>query len=127
MTTNPPVTPLPGASLDLTNPGATSAAAAAALESVAWTGSLVIGRRSFNLVHVLPAITMVKLQQAQDSGQFIEIIDAIPLLVQHAEREALGAYLKDDPADPADVVTLDAVVDALSNGLEQIANRPSDK
>jgi hypothetical protein len=127
--TNPAPTaaPLPGQSLDLT-PGANpQPATAAALEKVEWTGVLKVGRREFNLVPVLPAITMVKLQQAQDSGQFLEIIEAIPLLVLHPERETLKAYLLDDPADSADVVTLDAVVEALSDGLEQIANRPSDK
>lgn len=135
MTTNPApsaapvpvVAPAGAAPLDLT-PGATpQPATGAALEKIEWTGILVVGRRSFNLVPALPAITMVKLQQAQDSGQFLEIIEAIPLLVLHPEREQLKQYLLDDPEDANDVVTLDDVVKALENGLEQISNRPSDK
>lgn len=126
--TNLPAPPLnPAASYDLTQPPRPDAATGAALERVEWSGILTVGRRQFNLVPAVPAITMVRLDQAQNSGELLQVVEALPLLVQHAEREALKQYLLDDPLDPEDIVQLDDIVKALTNGLEQIAARPSNR
>ncbi len=123
--TNSPATQ--SASLQLT-PGAVNAdAQGAANEKLAWTGVLQVKGREFALVTRLSALDMVLLQEAQDSGQLRELITAIARLVQKDQREALAEFFLSDPDDDDDRVTLDDALEALSNGLEQIAARPTDK
>lgn len=101
----------------------------AAIEAAAaaWTGKLTVGPHTFDLVSRLSALDMVILQEAQDSGQFRQIIEAVPRLVQKAQQQALKDYLLSDPDSEDDRVTLDDVLQALQNGLEQLAARPTDR
>jgi 2-oxo-4-hydroxy-4-carboxy--5-ureidoimidazoline (OHCU) decarboxylase len=121
----PATTPLPNVPLDLTQN--TSQAAGAALEKIAYTGELAVGTRVFTLVSKLSALDMVILQEAQESGQFRQIIEAVPRLVQKAQQDDLKSYLLSDPDDEDDRVTLDDVLTAMTNGLEQLASRPTDR
>lgn len=119
--------PLPNVPLDLTQNPAAQQAAGAALEKVAYTGELAVGTRVFTLVSKLSALDMVILQEAQESGQFRQIIEAVPRLVQKVQQDDLKAYLLSDPDDEDDRVTLDDVLTAMTNGLEQLASRPTDR
>jgi hypothetical protein len=134
MTTNPsaPAAPLPSvpvqqAPLDLTPGAPPQQAVGAALEKVQWTGTLTVGAKHFTLVSKLSALDMVLLQEAQESGQFRQIIEAVPRLVQKHQQDDLRDYLLSDPEDEAERITLDDVLNAMSNGLEQLSARPTDR
>jgi hypothetical protein len=115
------------APLDLTPGAVPQQTVGAALEKIQWTGNLVVGPRSFTLVSRLSALDMVILQEAQESGQFRQIIEAVPRLVQKHQQQDLQDYLLSDPENEADRVTLDDVLNAMSNGLEQLSARPTDR
>lgn len=126
--------PATGTSLDLTPGAAPTQVQGAAAEVVQWTGKLDVGpadktrqQTQFDLVPVLSALDMVVLQEAQDSGKFREIIEAIQQLVLKPQREQLVAILLGDPDDPLDRIQLDDCLEILANGMEQIAARPTGK
>lgn len=138
MTIQQPSSPIPAdpsaGPLNLVPSAANAPAVAAAAEKVQWTGKLEIGpddqtrsRMSFSLITRLSALDMVIMQEAQDSGSFRKIIEAVPRLVVKSEREQMIDYLLSDPDDDRDRLTLDNILEALSNGLEQISNRPTDR
>lgn len=119
--------PSPGQSLNLV-PGSTpSPVHGAAAETVQWTGQLTIGTRAFTLVPTLSPFAMIELQEAQESGQLREIVKSVQYLVAKVEREALVEYLLADPDDANDTISIDDVVAALNNGMEQISARPTVK
>lgn len=129
-----PVPATPGQSLDLAPGTAPTSVQGAVAETTRWTGQLLVGpsdpsrqRTAYELVPVLSALDMVLLQEAQDSGKFREIIQAIQQLVAKPQREQLVAQLLGDPDDPLDRITLDDCLEILANGMEQIAARPTDK
>lgn len=115
------------APLDLTPGAAPQQVVGAALEKIEYTGVLTVGTRQFNLVTKLSALDMVILQEAQESGQFRKIIEAVPRLVQKPQQADLQEYLLSDPDDEADRITLDDVLNAMTNGLEQLSSRPTDR
>lgn len=116
----------PSVEIDLTNPGA--AVAVVQKTQVEYTGTLTVaGKRTYQLVTVLSALDMVKLQTAQESGNFLQIIEAVPRLVVPAQRQDLVDYFLSDPENDEDKIQLDDVIKALNDGLEQIAARPTDK
>lgn len=121
----PSTAPIPTAPLDLTQNAAQ--VTGAALEKTEYSGVLTVGSRSFNLVSKLSALDMVILQEAHESGMFRSIIEAVPRLVVKTERDALQEYLLSDPDDDADRVSLDDVMGALNDGLEQLNARPTDR
>ena len=144
MTTTPgatPTAPLPaaapevGQSLDLTQPK-TSAVQGAAQEQagVVWTGKLNVGPKAYpenwvayDLVPELTGYDMVVLQEAQDSGKFRLVIEAIQQLVVSHQRDALIAQLLNpDPKDD-ERISLERQMEILSEGMEQIAARPQIK
>lgn len=129
-----PLPTVPGQSLELTPGSAPTPVQGAAAEAVRWTGKLPVGpadlsrqRTEYDLVPVLSALDMVVLQEAQDSGKFREIIQAIQQLVPKPQREALVGQLLGDPDDALDRITLDDCLEILANGMEQIAARPTAK
>lgn len=133
-TASAPVPAVPGQSLDLTPGSAPTPVQGAAAEVVQWTGKLLVGpsdpsrqKTEYDLVPVLSALDMVVLQEAQDSGKFREIIEAIQQLVAKPQRDQLVAQLLGDPDDPLDRITLDDCLEILANGMEQIAARPTVK
>lgn len=129
-----PIPAQPSTSLSLKPGDAPTPVQGAAAEVVQWTGKLLVGpsdesrqKTQYDLVPVLSAYDMVVLQEAQDSGKFREILEAIQQLVIKPQREALVAQLLSDPDDPADRMTLDDCLEVLANGMEQIAARPTAK
>lgn len=130
----PAATPPASTSLDLTPGTAPTPVQGAAAEAVQWTGKLLVGpaehpdrKLAYELVPTLTALDMVLLQEAQDSGKFRAIIEAIQQLVVKPQREALVAQLLSDPDDPLDRMSLDDCLEVLANGMEQIAARPTGK
>lgn len=106
----------------------------AAITATAWTGQLLVGpsehadrKVAYELVSSLSALDMVLMQEAQDSGKFRELIEAIKHLVPFHQRDALVAQMLTEPADYRDRMTLDDCMEVLASGLEQIAARPTNK
>lgn len=120
-----PVVADPSVELDLTNP---QAAVPVQRTQVEYTGTITVaGKRTYNLVTVLSALDMVTLQNAQESGNFLEIIKAVPRLVVPEQRKDLQDFFLSDPASDDEKIQLDDVIKALNDGLEQIAARPTVK
>lgn len=131
MTNDPaaPVATIPAAghSLDL-RPGANPASAVgAAAEKVEWTGKITLGPYEFDLVSTLSALDMVLLQEAQESKELRKLMETVPRIVQKPQQQALLDVILSDPEDESQRVTMDDVLEALTNGLEQISNRPTDR
>lgn len=122
-----PIVPEPGQSLDL-RPGANPASAVgAAAEKVEWTGKITLGPYEFDLVSTLSALDMVLLQEAQESKSLRVLMETVPRIVKKEQRQTLLDTILSDPDDEGQRVTMDDVLDALTNGLEQISNRPTDR
>lgn len=120
-----PVVADPSVELDLTNP---QAAVPVQRTQVEYTGTITVaGRRTYNLVTVLSALDMVTLQNAQESGNFLQIIEAVPRLVVPDQRQDLRDFFLSDPASDDEKIQLDDVIKALNDGLEQISARPTDR
>lgn len=120
----------PSVELDLTNP---AAAVPVQKTTVEYTGTITIAAdkpqiaRAYTLVGVLSALDMVTLQNAQESQNFLKIIEAVPRLVIPEQRQDLRDFFLSDPVSDDDKIQLDDVIKALNDGLEQIAARPTVK
>lgn len=124
------VVPLdPNTEIDLSNPPAATPVQATKVE---YTGTMTIapGRpvaRTYQLVTQLSALDMVTLQNAHQSGNFLEIIKSMQRLVVPAQREDLKAFLLSDPERDEDKITLDDCLRAHNDAMEQISARPTVK
>lgn len=89
--------------------------------------TLNIGRFTVPLVKHFSPLEMIELQEAQESGSLRAVVEAIPLLVPKAHREALTEYLLSDPDDEAERLDFNDVIEEFGNALEAITTRPKGK
>jgi len=113
-------------SFDIT-PGSAPPPVVVQQTQVEYTGTIIVGKYTFNVVGVLSAMDMATLQDAQQSGNFLRIMKAVPRLVAREQRQFLLEYLTSDPESDDEKIQLDEVLRALNNGLEQVAARPTNK
>lgn len=123
--TSAAVVPLdPSVEIDLTNPPA----APVQQTKVEYTGTMTVaGKRTYTLITKLSALDMVTLQNAHESGNFLQIIESMERLVIPSQRADLKAFLLSDPENDDEKITLDDVLRAHNEAMEQIAARPTDK
>lgn len=94
---------------------------------VEWTGSVKIGKREYPIRQKLPIAATIEIDEAQQSGDAARIIKSLTqVLRKEAQADALE-YLTADPDDDDDVVSIEDLVEAVSNAQEQMAARPKGK
>lgn len=87
--------------------------------------TLTVGKVTLPLVKSLTPLDMIELQDAQESGNLRQIIEAVPRLVAKHNRDELLDYLMSDPDDEADRVDFNDVIEEFGTALEAITARPT--
>ena len=114
----------PSVTLDLSNP---SAVVGAAAEQVQYTGTFKLGPHDWPAIHKMSALDMVLIQEAQDSKDFRKLIEAIARLTLKTHRQQFLDFMLSDPDEEDEKITLDDILEAMGDAVEQVNARPTAK